>query len=417
MQLSEFGRKFTKQSGISELMEDISAVSKGDQKMYMLGGGNPAQIPEINALWKKRLLEIAEDEEDFASTLTMYDSAQGNFKFMNALADLLNKEYDWGITAENIGLTNGSQNGMFVLFNLFGGDDGNGKKRRIMLPLCPEYVGYADQLIADGCFLSRPARIEEGEDGFFKYFVDFDNLDIPDNVGALCVSRPTNPTGNVLTDEEIRKLSELAGERNIPLIIDNAYGAPFPHIIFEDIQPLWNENIVLSMSLSKIGLPSTRTGIIIAKKEIISAISTTNAIVSLANGTLGQNIVRPLVESGKILEISQEIVRPFYEKRSRETIACIKESFSDAVDYRIHKSEGAIFLWLWFKNLSISSRELYSRLKKRNVLILPSEFFFFGLKEEWEHSQQCIRLNYSGDPEDVRKGIEIIAEEVDKALI
>lgn len=417
MQFSEFGRKFTKQSGISELMKDIGAVSKGDQKIYMLGGGNPAQIPEINKLWKRRLLEIAEDEEDFTSTLTMYDSAQGNHKFMSALADLLNQEYGWGINSDNIGLTNGSQNGMFMLFNLFGGDDGQGGKRRIMLPLCPEYVGYADQLITEDCFLSHPARIEEDEEGFFKYFVDFDNLTIPENVGALCVSRPTNPTGNVLTDAEIITLSELAGQCNIPLIIDNAYGAPFPHIIFEEVKPIWNENIVLSMSLSKIGLPSTRTGIVIAKKEIIAAMSTTNAIVSLASGTLGQNIARPLVESGEILKISQDIVRPFYEKRSRETIGYIKESFSEAVDYRIHKSEGAIFLWLWFKNLTITSRELYNRLKKRHVLVLPSEFFFFGLEEEWAHSQQCIRLNYSGDPEDVRRGIEIIAEEVENVLV
>lgn len=417
MQLSEFGKKFTQKSGILELMEDISSVFTSDQKIYMLGGGNPAQIPEVNTLWKSRMLELIEDNTDFSNSLTMYDSAQGNFRFMTALANLMNREYGWDITPENIGLTNGSQNGMFVLFNLFGGQDASGNKRRIMLPLCPEYIGYADQLIQHDCFLTRRARIEEDTENLeFKYFVDFDNLDVSDDVAAICASRPTNPTGNVLTDEEVVKLSAIAEQRGIPLLIDNAYGAPFPNIIFQDVKPVWNENIVLSMSLSKIGLPSTRTGIVIAKKEIIAALSAANSIISLANGSLGQNIARPFVESGKILEISRQIVRPYYEQKSQDTVAYIKEKFDSAVDYRIHKSEGAIFLWLWFKNLKISSRELYNRLKARNVLVIPSEYFFFGLDEPWQHSQECIRLNYSGSTEDVQRGIDIIAEEVAKEV-
>lgn len=416
MQFSQFGKKFTQKSGVLELMEDLGSVLTSDQKIYMLGGGNPAQIPEVNALWKARMYEIIENADDLANTLTMYDSAQGNFKFMTALANLLNREYQWNITPENIGLTNGSQNGMFVLFNLFGGSDGCGGKKRIMLPLCPEYVGYADQLVEQNCFITRRARIEEIGTHEFKYFVDFDNLDIPKDVNGLCVSRPTNPTGNVLTDDEVLHLSNIAAKRGIPLLLDNAYGAPFPNIIFQQARPIWNENIVLSMSLSKIGLPSTRTGIVIAKKEIIAALGAANSIISLANGTLGQNIVRPFVESGKILEISQQIVRPFYEKRSKDTLAYIKETFDSAIDYRIHKSEGAIFLWIWFKNLKISSRELYQRLKARNVLVLPSEYFFFGLDEPWAHAQECIRINYSGSPEDVRRGVEIIAEEALKGI-
>lgn len=75
-------------------------------------------------------------------------------------------------------------------------------------------------------------------------------------MGALCVSRPTNPTGNVLTDGEIAELATLAAQYGIPLMIDNAYGMPFPNIIFPDMvegssAPYWDENIVLSMSLRR----------------------------------------------------------------------------------------------------------------------------------------------------------------------
>jgi valine--pyruvate aminotransferase len=80
------------------------------------------------------------------------------------------------------------------------------------------------------------------------------------------------------------------------------------------------------------------------------------------------------------------------------------------LDYRIHKSEGAIFLWIWFKNLRITTKELYEKLKQRHVIVVPGEYFFFGLQEPWEHRTQCIRLNYSGPEDDLKRGIEIIAE-------
>ena len=83
--------------------------------------------------------------------------------------------------------------------------------------------------------------------------------------------------------------------------------------------------------------------------------------------------------------------------------------------FRIHKPEGAIFLWLWFEGLPISSRILYERLKQRGVLIVPGENFFIGLDHDWPHQRECIRVSYAQDPETVRQGVTIIAEEVRRA--
>lgn len=78
------------------------------------------------------------------------------------------------------------------------------------------------------------------------------------------------------------QLDTLAKQHAIPLLIDSAYGIPFPGIIFNQATPIWNENIILSMSLSKLGLPGCRCGIIIANETIISAISNMNGIISLS---------------------------------------------------------------------------------------------------------------------------------------
>jgi valine--pyruvate aminotransferase len=82
-------------------------------------------------------------------------------------------------------------------------------------------------------FHAVPPLIEKTGPHEFKYRVDFDRLEITPDIAAICASRPTNPSGNVLTDDEIARLSDLAERHGIPLIIDNAYGAPFPGIIFD----------------------------------------------------------------------------------------------------------------------------------------------------------------------------------------
>jgi len=416
MKITAFGDKFTNKSGILELMDDLGKAVSGSDRVCMLGGGNPARIEETHRVWRRCLNELMADGERMESALANYDTPQGKASFLEAVADLLSRNYGWDLGPENIAVTNGSQNAFFILLNLFGGTDRQGRKKKILFPLCPEYIGYADQAVEEDVFRTIPASIQEMDDTFFKYHVDFSRLSIGEEIGAVCVSRPTNPTGNVLTDSEVNHLAELTAAAGVPLIIDNAYGAPFPEIIFEEVTPLWNENIILSMSLSKLGLPSVRTGIIVARKEVIDAVSACNAIISLANGTIGQVLTESLFRSGEILDISRNTIRPFYRKKSEQAIGWLREFMPADVDFRIHKSEGAIFLWVWFRNLSITSRELYERLKKRKVIIVPGEYFFFGLEEEWEHSRQCIRLNYSQEEDLVRDGIRIIAEEAGKAV-
>ena len=191
---------------------------------------------------------------------------------LRALAGMLRREYGWDLDEENICLTCGSQGAFFLLFNMLAGQCGQ-KHRKILLPLAPEYIGYADLGLCDGFFRSYQPIIEELGPDLFKYRVDFSQLEVEDDVAAICVSRPTNPTGNVLTDGEVQGLVSLAAEYKIPLILDNAYGLPFPGMIYTEATPIWNEHIILCLSLSKFGLPATRTGIVIANKEIIRLLS------------------------------------------------------------------------------------------------------------------------------------------------
>ncbi|HGS5726752.1 TPA: valine--pyruvate transaminase [Vibrio parahaemolyticus] len=412
MQFSKFGEKFNQYSGITQLMDDLNDGLRTPGAI-MLGGGNPAAIPAMLDYFHQASEEMLASGE-LVAALTNYDGPQGKDVFVKALAQLFRETYGWDISEKNISLTNGSQSGFFYLFNLFAGQQPDGSHKKVLLPIAPEYIGYGDAGIDEDIFVSYHPEIELLDNGLFKYHVDFEKLTVDDSVAAICASRPTNPTGNVLTDEEVRKLDKLARENNIPLIIDNAYGLPFPNIIFEDVEPFWNENTILCMSLSKLGLPGVRCGIVIASEEITQALTNMNGIISLAPGSVGPALANHIIAKGDLLKLSSEVIKPFYKQKSQRVVELLQQAITDE-RFRIHKPEGAIFLWLWFDELPITTMELYQRLKARGVLIVPGEYFFIGQKDEWDHAHQCLRMNYVQDDEMMQKGIAIIAEEVEKA--
>ena len=412
MQFSKFGEKFNRYSGITRLMDDLNDGLRTPGAI-MLGGGNPAAIPAMLDYFNQASADMLANGELIAA-LANYDGPQGKDSFIKSLAAMLKETYGWDISEKNISLTNGSQSGFFYLFNLLAGQQPDGSHKKILLPIAPEYIGYGDAGIDDDIFISYHPEIELLENRQFKYHVDFEQLKVDDSVAAICASRPTNPTGNVLTDEEVRKLDKLARENNIPLLIDNAYGLPFPNIIFEDVEPFWNENTILCMSLSKLGLPGVRCGIVIASEEVTQALTNMNGIISLAPSSVGPAIANHMIENGDLLRLSSEVIKPFYKEKSLRAVELLQDAIDDP-RFRIHKPEGAIFLWLWFDELPITTMELYDRLKARGVLIVPGEYFFIGQEDEWDHAHQCLRMNYVQDDEAMQKGIAIIAEEVKKA--
>jgi valine--pyruvate aminotransferase len=409
-QLSRFGDRFTSGSGILSLMDDLgNALASGG--MIMMGGGNPGHVPEVEKILRERMRALVDDPAEFRKLIGIYDPPQGEKQFLAALADMLRAEYGWRIGPENICLTNGSQGGFFLLFNMLAGEFADGSTKKILLPLAPEYIGYADLGLCDDFFRAVRPKIDFIGKDLFKYRVDFDALEVTDDIAAICVSRPTNPTGNVLTDNEVEGLARLARDHGIPLILDNAYGVPFPGIIYTDATPFWNEDVIVCMSLSKFGLPAVRTGIIIGPEETIARLSGINAILNLAPSSFGAMLTTGIVRNREIIRLSNEVIRPFYHNKMEKALAGVREFFT-GIDYKVHVPEGAMFLWIWFRDLPVTSRELYERLKARGVLIVSGDYFFPGLDQPWDHTGQCIRMTYSQDEDDVHRGLAIIGDEV-----
>ncbi|MEI8293530.1 MAG: valine--pyruvate transaminase [bacterium] len=418
MNFSVLGDQLSGGSGIERLMDDLGkALSGVGPAPLMLGGGNPAHIPGMEAVWRDRMEKILADPAVLRRTLAIYDPPRGNAGVLEALAGLLRQEFGWPVGPENIAVTPGGQTAFFFLFNLFGGRRADGSAGRILFPLMPEYIGYANQALEPGTLVGLQPGISRTSTHLFKYHVDFQNLNPGSDVVALCVSRPTNPSGNLIPDLELRRLADMAAQREIPLLIDNAYGWPFPGIVFGEAKPMWTKNTVHVMSLSKFGLPGTRTAFVVAEPRVAAAVSSMMAVTGLANGNFGQAIAGPLIASGEVVRLSRELIRPFYIRKRDSALEAIAEFFPSDAPYALHESEGALFLWLWLEGAKKTSLELYETLKQRGVLVVPGDYFFFGLPDDdWRHRKECLRISFAMKDGDVRAGLKIIGEEIAKAF-
>ena len=167
----------------------------------------------------------------------------------------------------------------------------------------------------------------------------------------------------------------------MPLIVDNAYGLPFPGIVYGDATLAWNEHTILCMSLSKLGLPGVRTGNRDRERGDSSPRSVPPTPSSASRpGSLGPAIATGLVESGEILSLSRDVIRPHYAHRAARAVDMLRTGLegcdaSASTGRRARSSSGC-----GCPVLPVTSAELYERLKARGVVVVSGHYFFPGLE-------------------------------------
>lgn len=93
MTFSLFGDKFTRHSGITLLMEDLNDGLRTPGAI-MLGGGNPAQIPEMQDYFQTLLTDMLESGKA-TDALCNYDGPQGKTELLTLLAGMLREKLGW----------------------------------------------------------------------------------------------------------------------------------------------------------------------------------------------------------------------------------------------------------------------------------------------------------------------------------
>lgn len=412
--LSQIGNQMSHLTGVRAIMKDIIETlqaGKG-QDFINLSAGNPVILPEVEQLWRDCTASLLASSE-YGEVVCRYGSSQGYQPLIDAIATDFNRRYKLNLTHRNILITPGSQSIYFYAANAFGGYAASGELKQIVLPLSPDYTGYGGvTLVPEALIAYKPALDVNAAAHRFKYRPDFSQLVINENTGCVIFSRPCNPTGNVLTDEEVKKIATLAASDDVPIFIDSAYAPPFPALNFTEMTPVFGDNIIHCLSLSKVGLPGERIGVAIGDIKLIQVLESFQTNLCIHSSRYGQAIAARAINSGALADIAINVIRPYYQNKFTVVESTLDQAMPKDLPWFLHLGEGAIFAWLWLDNLPITDWEFYQHLKQVGVIVVPGSSFFPGLREEWAHKQQCIRISLTATDEEIATGMQRLAKVV-----
>jgi valine--pyruvate aminotransferase len=178
------------------------------------------------------------------------------------------------------------------------------------------------------------------------------------------------------------------------------------------MQPVFGDNIIHCMSLSKAGLPGERIGIAIGDEKLIQVLECFQTNLCIHPSRYGQAIASRAINSGSLVQIAEQVIRPFYQQKFTVLESTLDAALPKDLPWFLHRGEGAIFAWLWLKDLPMTDWELYQQLKKVGVIVVPGSTFFPGLKEDWQHKHQCLRISLTGSDEEIAIGMQRLAKAV-----
>ena len=410
--LTRIGAQMSNLTGVRAIMKDIieTLEAGAGQEFINLSAGNPLILPAVEQLWRDCTSELLASS-DYGEVVCRYGSSQGYGPLISAIANDFNHRYNLNLSDRNILITPGSQTLYFYAANAFGGYTTSGNLKQIVLPLSPDYTGYGGvTLVPEALIAYKPTLDIDSTAHKFKYRPDFSQLAITENTGCVIFSRPCNPTGNVLTDDEVQKIAALAAPYDVPVLIDSAYAPPFPALNFTDMTPVFGENILHCMSLSKAGLPGERIGIAIGDEQLIGALESFQTNMCIHPSRYGQAIAARAINSGALADIAIQVIRPYYQSKFAVLEATINQAMPKDLPWFLHRGEGAIFAWLWLKDLPLSDWEFYQQLKQVGVIVVPGSTFFPGLQEDWSHKHQCLRISLTASDQEIETGMQRLAK-------
>lgn len=217
-----------------------------------------------------------------------------------------------------------------------------------------------------------------------------------------------NPTGISYSLDKKKKILELANKYDFYIIEDDylsefIYNEDFNYIPFKYLDT--EDRVIYIKSFSKIFIPGIRLGYIIVPEKFRDNFLRSKVNTDITTSTLMQRTLEYYIANkdwrGNIKNLSIE-----YKKRYEFMGKIIREELSDYV--YCNKPNGGLNYYLKIKDINISSRDLFYKLKKRKVYITPGVLFFRDSKD----GDRSFRIGFSQtNCDNIRKGLDIIKEE------
>jgi hypothetical protein len=331
----------------------------------------------------RELLGPAADADTFLQTALGYPLSEGSYEARASVA-----AWYEGATAENVSLTTGgSEANHLTLWTLLDRDD----RLAFMVPNYMQGWGLGRHYgKASDTFR---LKLRDG-----RWQLDLDELEraVTKKTKAVMVCNPNNPTGHVLTDDEMTAVIAAADRVGAWIVSDEIYRGA--EVDTNEASPtFWEryDKVVVTSGLSKaFALPGLRIGWTLGPQELISETQVRHDYTTLTPGVISDRLcafaMQPEVREN-IFARTRGIIRA-----NLPTMETWIHAHDDVFTYA-RPAAGAIAYVKY--DLPIRSTALVDRVRQeRSVLLVPGDMFGIG---------KGIRYGFGFDIEHTMKGLEL----------
>ena len=322
-----------------------------------------------------------------------YSTTEGYEPLRQYIADRYAKRYNLDVSADEILITNGSQQCLDLLGKVFinQGDT--------VLMEKPGYLGAIQSFsLYEPEFHSVSLHDDGPDTGELSSIL---SEELP--VFFYGIPNSQNPTGITYTDEKRKEVAEILNEAEVPFIEDDAYGElRFDGKAIKPVKYYMPEAGIMTGSFSKIFSPGMRLGWVCATPEVLDKVIIAKQASDLHSNYLSQRILYKYLEENNI-DTHIEKIQSEYKKRADLMVKTIRSEFPPEITCT--QPEGGMFVWLRFPH-NMSSMKIFEKASEKNVAILPGTPFYVDGKGD-----KTARLNFTNsDEEEIKYGIGVVAE-------
>src|SRR5579872_212472 len=323
---------------------------------------------------------------------THYTPASGIMEVREAVAGFVTRMLKTDVDPLDVVLVPGSKN--VLLFTLLAciepGDE-------VILP-DPGYPAYASQVSFIGA-VPRPVTLRE-ETGFRLDLDELRSLITP-KTRMLIINTPQNPTGGVLTEEDVKVVCELVQEHNLLLVSDEIYSQLVYgfHHVSPLSQPGMRERTVLMDGLSKsYAMTGWRLAYAVAPRELAAKLDTLMINSSSCAAAFTQMAAIEALSTEESEHAVHRMVKVFERRRD-----LVVDGLNAIPGVRCARPQGAFYAFPNITGTGMDEHELADRLlSEAGVAVLPGTAFGAAGKG-------FIRLAYTQSEDELKNGLERIA--------
>ena len=353
----------------------------------------------------KRIVHLEIGEPDFATPdniieagisalqngFTHYTPASGIMETRKAVADFVTRMLKTDVDPTEVVLVPGSKN--VLLFTLLAciepGDE-------VIIP-DPAYPAYHSQVNFIGAI---PRLVKLREETGFRMDLDELRAQITPKTRLVIINTPQNPTGGVLTEEDIKGICELVQEHDLMLVSDEIYSQLVYgfHHVSPLSQPGMRERTVLMDGLSKsYAMTGWRLGYAVAPRELAAKLDTLMINSSSCAAGFTQMAAIEALSTDESERAVHRMVKVFEHRRN-----LVVDGLSALPGVRCAKPQGAFYAFPNIEGTGFGERELAERLlTEAGVAVLPGTAFGEGGKG-------FIRLAYTQSEDELTEGLNRI---------